>query len=85
MALVVLPGRAYTVRVPRAETLEGRVATLHSGLLPLRMAAVVVVVDRVRQRALAVLAEVSGQKELRPVLRECTARAEGVVVARQQA
>ena len=75
------------MQVPRAETLEGRAVTLRSGLLPRRTAAEAVVLAQVlQQRALAVAEAASAQKELLPVLRERTARAQGVmVVHRQQA
>ena len=70
----------------RTETLEDRAATLRSAQLPLRMAAAAVVLAQaLAAPPQAVLVVANVQKEIRTVLRQHTARAEGVVVARQQA
>ena len=85
MQRVAQLGIASRVRVPRAETLEDRAATLRSGLLPQRMAAAGAVLALVPQRAaLAVLEVASGQKGRRPVLRERTALVAGAIVLQQQ-
>ena len=82
---VVRRARASRMRERQAVILAGRAVTLHSARLLLRMAAEAVAMDRAQQRtALAVLEVASGQKEIRPALRQRTARAEGVVVAWQQ-
>ena len=74
------------MRVPRAETLEGREVTLRSAQsLPRTAAGAVVLAQALAAPAQAVLVAASGQKELRPVPRERTALAEGVMVAWQQA
>ena len=74
------------MQVPRAETLEGREVTLRSGQSPQRMAAAGVVMEQAPQRiALAARVVVNVQRVQAPVLRERTARAEGVVVLPQQA
>ena len=70
----------------QADTMEDRAGTLHSGLLPQPMAAEAVAVGPVLLLlAQAVLVAASGQKVLRAVLWERTARAQGVVVLPQQA
>ena len=65
--------------------LAGKGETPRSARLPQRTAAAEVVLAHGQRLPLAVLVVASGQKELRTVLRQHTARAEGVVVVLRQA
>lgn len=74
------------MQVPRAETMADKVGTPLLEQLPQRMAAAGAVLALVLLLPpLAVLGVASGQKEIRSVLRQHTARAEVVVVLPQQA